>query len=89
MNDFKAPKSPEGGYAAQMQNAPRHSLWLRHSPCAPGQPLPQGILSRFAIHLICCSSIHLQKKELDGQIKMQLACLCVPARRQAKIGFEL
>jgi len=65
--------------AAQMQNVPGHPLWLRHSPCTPGQLLPQGILSRFAIHLIYRSAIHLQKKELDEQIKMQLA----------KIGFEL
>jgi len=28
-----------------------------------------------------------KEKELDEQIKTQLACLCV-ARRQAKIGFE-
>jgi len=52
--------------AAQMQNT-------------PGRSLPQGILSRFAIHLIYRSAIHLQKKELDEQIKTQLA----------KIGFEL
>jgi len=43
---------------------------------APGQPF-------------CRPGIHLQKKELDEQIKTQLACLCVFARRQAKIGFEL
>jgi len=79
MNDLKAPKSPEGDYAAQIQNAPGHSLWLRHSPCAPGQLLPQGILSRVAIHLICHAGVHLQKKEPDEQIKTQLA----------KIGFEL
>jgi len=52
--------------AAQMQNAPEQSL-------------PQGILSRFAIHLICLAGIHLQEKELDEQIKTQLS----------KIGFEL
>jgi hypothetical protein len=52
--------------AAQMQSA-------------PGHPLPQGILSRFAIHLICLAGIHLQKKELDEQIKTHKPIL----------GFEL
>ena len=53
--------------AAQMQNAPGHPLCRkRHSPCTPGQSLYR-------------TGIHLQKKELDEQIKTQLA----------KIGFEL
>jgi hypothetical protein len=46
-------------------------------------------------HPLCRTGIHLQEKELDEQIKTQLACLCVSApvctgrRRQAMIGFEL